>query len=122
MKPISADKNLVAHCGLYCGACRAYLNSRCPGCHENAKASWCKVKACCAEHGYSTCVDCREFADPKLCGKFSNVFSKVFGVLFNSNRAACIEKIRTTGLEEYAVFMAEKKRPSLPRRGQPTLF
>ena len=29
-KPIAVDKNLVAYCGLYCGACSAYLKDRAP--------------------------------------------------------------------------------------------
>jgi len=32
MKEIIADEKLVAKCGLYCGACGAYLKGRCPGC------------------------------------------------------------------------------------------
>ena len=43
MKEIVADPKLVAYCGLYCGACGAYLRGRCPGCIENYKATWCKV-------------------------------------------------------------------------------
>lgn len=117
MKPMTADKNLVAHCGLYCGACRSYLRGRCPGCHENTKASWCKVRACCAEHGYATCADCQELSDPNGCGKFNNIFSKVIGVVLNSNRQACIQKIREAGLEGYALYMTERKRMTLPRRG-----
>jgi hypothetical protein len=40
MKEVLVNKDLVAHCGLYCGACGAYLKGRCPGCHENVKAGW----------------------------------------------------------------------------------
>ena len=49
---------LVARCGLYCGACGSYLKGRCPGCRENVKATWCKVRACCGEHSYASCADC----------------------------------------------------------------
>jgi len=67
MKPIVADVNLTAYCGLYCGGCGAYRRERCPGCHENKKRGWCKVRACCLENGYSTCADCRIVADPRDC-------------------------------------------------------
>lgn len=40
MKEIEADKNLIAACGLYCGACRKYLSAKCYGCHNNEKATW----------------------------------------------------------------------------------
>jgi len=39
MKTITSNAELVAYCGLYCGACGAYLKGRCPGCHENKKAT-----------------------------------------------------------------------------------
>jgi hypothetical protein len=117
MKEITANKDLVARCGLYCGACGAYLKGRCPGCHENAKATWCKVRACCGEHGYATCADCKEFTNPNDCGKFNNVISKVIGVVFGSNRQACVLKIRELGADGYATFMTERRRQSLPRRG-----
>jgi len=44
MKEIAADKDLVACCGLYCGACGAYLKGRCPGCRENSKACVLKIR------------------------------------------------------------------------------
>jgi hypothetical protein len=115
MREITADKNLVAYCGLYCGACKSYLRERCPGCHENAKATWCTIRTCCAEHGYQSCADCNEFKDPKQCAKFDNFVSRVFGLLFRSNRAACIECIRQKGLESFAGDMAARRAQSMPR-------
>jgi hypothetical protein len=117
MKEITADGELVAYCGLYCGACGSYLKGRCPGCHENVKAGWCKIRTCCAEHDYATCVDCREFTDPNRCGKFNNIVSKVIGVVLNSNRPACVLKVRELGLDGFAALMAKRKRQTLPRRG-----
>ena len=46
MKNIESDKELIAACGLYCGACRKYLAERCPGCRLNEKAAWCKIRSC----------------------------------------------------------------------------
>ena len=43
MKEIVADTNLIGYCGLYCGACKRYLKDKCPGCHKNEKAAWCKT-------------------------------------------------------------------------------
>ncbi len=117
MKEIAASKDLVARCGLYCGACRSQLKGSCPGCRDNVKASWCKIRTCCADHSYATCADCKDFEDPNDCPKFNNLISKVIGVVMNSNRKACVLKIRELGLEEYAVFMSGQKRQSLPRRG-----
>jgi hypothetical protein len=115
MKQIIADRNLVAYCGLYCGACRKYLNDSCPGCHENNKAGWCKIRACNIMNNYNSCADCKEFADPMECGKFNNFFSKIFALIFKSDRAACIAKIKSGGYEEYAAFMADQKLQSIKR-------
>jgi hypothetical protein len=115
MKPITADKSLVAFCGLYCGACRKYLSGSCPGCHENQKASWCKIRSCNIEHGYASCADCKEFTDPLACKKFNNFISRIFAVIFKSDRAACIAKIRESGYEGFAQFMADHHLQSIKR-------
>jgi hypothetical protein len=117
MKQIMADQNLVAYCGLYCGACGSYLKGRCPGCRENAKAGWCPQRKCCAEHQYTTCADCKEFEDAKDCRHFNSFIAKLMSLVLNSNRPACVLKIRELGTEGFAAFMAEKKRQTLSRRG-----
>jgi hypothetical protein len=113
MKEIVSDTHLVAHCGLYCGACSAYLKDRCPGCHDNERASWCKVRSCCIEHEFATCADCSEFPDPKDCKKFHNFMSKLFGLIFRSNRSTCIEQVRRLGLQGHADNMAAHKRQAI---------
>ena len=37
MKEIKENVGLVAYCGLYCGACKAYLKEKCSGCLNNEK-------------------------------------------------------------------------------------
>jgi hypothetical protein len=115
MRQIVADKNLIARCGLYCGACRRYLREQCPGCHENAKAGWCKVRTCCIDRQYASCADCSEHTDPMACGKFNNVISRLFGFVFRSDRAACVAAIRQNGPEAFASDMARRRTPSMPR-------
>jgi len=117
MKEVVADSKLVAHCGLYCGACSSCLKGRCPGCHENQKAGWCRVRTCCIEHSFATCADCKEHSDPNACRAFNNFFSRAIGFFLNSDRKACIEKVRALGPEGYAAFMAEHRLQKLPRRG-----
>jgi hypothetical protein len=117
MDEIRTDPNLIARCGLYCGACGAFRKGRCPGCRDNAKASWCKIRSCCAEHSYASCADCTEFANPSDCKKFNNFVAKAIGVVLNSNRQACIHKIRELGRDGYAAYMTKYGRQSLPRRG-----
>ena len=115
MLEVTADPKLVACCGLYCGACGAHRKGKCPGCRKNKKATWCKVRSCCLERGYASCAECADFPDPMKCEKFNNFFSKVFGLLFRSDRAACVRQIRSLGLEGHAKDMAEKKRVSIKR-------
>jgi hypothetical protein len=117
MSQTKVDKNLIACCGLYCAACGKYAKGRCPGCRGNTKAGWCKVRRCCLEHGYLSCADCKEHLDPMSCKLFNNFIARIFGLVFNSNRQACILKIRELGPEGFASFMAERGLQSLPRRG-----
>lgn len=113
MKAIVADASLVARCGLYCGACKRYLKGGCPGCTDNVKASWCKVRTCCIEHEFSSCADCHEFDDPKDCGKYNTLIARMFGLLLRSDRRACIMQIKDHGIETYAQTMARNEAMTL---------
>ena len=115
MKPITADANLVAYCGLYRGACGTYRCGRCSGCHDNQKATWCKVRTCCVENGYSSCAECEITADPRDCKKFNNFISKIFGLIFRSDRRDCVLQIREKGIEAHAELMAAQKMPAIRR-------
>ena len=115
MKPIVADVQLVAYCGLYCGACGAYRRGRCPGCHQNQRAGWCKVRTCCMENGYSSCAECKTPTDPRDCKKFNNFIAKLFGLIFRSDRRACILQIRETGLQGHAEQMAARQTQTIRR-------
>lgn len=114
-KEIVPDKNLVAFCGLYCGSCRSYLTGKCPGCKENAKATWCKVRQCCLENGFQSCADCKT-VEPVECKKFNNFISKTFGFVFNSDRSACIARIKEVGYDEYSIEMAKNRIQTIKRR------
>jgi hypothetical protein len=115
MSDIVADVNLVAYCGLYCGACGRYLKGKCPGCAENEKASWCKIRACCIENNYSSCAACEQVADVKDCKKFDNFMAKIFSLIFRSDRRACIMRIKEIGPEQFAIEMAQNKTQSIRR-------
>lgn len=104
MKSIKPDVRSIAACGLYCGACRKYLAGKCPGCKQNAKASWCKIRTCCMAKGFSTCAECP--LDVRECKLFSNWVAKVFAILFRSDRPACIRYIREHGEQAFAEKMA----------------
>ena len=96
-------KDRIAACGLYCGMCRKFISGKCPGCRENAGASWCKVRDC-------------TVTSPEECGKFDNFISKLFAFIFGSDRKACIRRIKETGYEGYAHEMEEKKNMTIKRR------
>ena len=108
MKEICVDRDLIAYCGLYCGACKRYLKEKCPGCKENVKAAWCKIRTCCIENSYASCADCQIVEDMKDCKKFNNFISKLFAIIFRSDRFSCIALINKKGYDEYAKEMAEK--------------
>lgn len=106
MKEVISDVKMVAYCGLYCGACRSCLKGKCPGCHNNEKASWCLIRKCCDENGYSSCADCREYDNPMDCKKFNTFISKIFAFVFRSDRPACIRQIKDIGIMAHADKMA----------------
>lgn len=114
-KEIIADKNLIAACGLYCGACRAFLTGKCPGCKDNAKATWCKVRQCCMENKFQSCADCN-MVELKDCKKYSNFISKIMAYVFNSDRPACIARIKEIGYDGFAAEMADSKKQSIKRK------
>ncbi len=115
MKNITADKKLIAKCGLYCGACSKFLKSSCPGCQDNIKATWCKVRSCCLEHSYGSCAECSSYAQAVECGKFNNFIARIFGFIFRSDRNACIERIKELGPESYAREMTEQQKQTIKK-------
>ena len=115
MPEIQVDAGLVARCGLYCGACRSYLNGKCKDCAENAKATWCTIRTCCGDMQITTCAECKDFPDARDCNKFDNFVSRLFGLVFRSDRGACIDQIKALGLEGHAKAMAELGRQSIRR-------
>ena len=115
MKEITSNTDLVAYCGLYCGACGSYLKNRCPGCHENEKAKWCKVRVCCIENQYLSCADCTQFDNPNDCKKFSNIFSRLASLFFRSDRSACIQQIKKLWIQGHADNMTENKRHTIKK-------
>jgi hypothetical protein len=114
-KEIIPDKNLIAYCGLYCGECGSYLKGRCPGCKDNIKASWCKVRQCNIENQYSSCADCGK-VELEACKKYNTFISKAIGIMLNSDRAACINRIKEIGYESFSVEMANNKRQTIKRK------
>ena len=114
MESIEANKQLIAACGLYCGACRKYLSEKCPGCHRNEKATWCKIRACVNDNGFHSCAECSR--DVAGCKTYSNLIGKIFAFLFKSDRPACIRYIREHGEEAFAAEMTKRKSQTTKRK------
>ena len=119
MQDVRVVPEMVAYCGLYCGACRSHLNGKCKGCHENSKATWCTVRACCIGKNIKSCAECADHANPSDCKKFNNFMSKLFGFVFRSDRAACIAQIRDLGIDGHAAIMAKNKAHTIKRQAKP---
>lgn len=109
------QNSTVAYCGLYCGACGSFKKGKCPGCHENQKASWCQIRSCCKKEKILSCAECKSVSDPNDCRKFNNFVSKIFAVLFRSDRRACIMQIREMGIDAHAEIMESKGLQSLKK-------
>ena len=59
------------------------------------------------ERNYHSCAECK--LNPHDCKKFNNFFSKLFALIFKSDREACIRRIQKIGEETYAQEMSEKQ-------------
>jgi hypothetical protein len=99
---MSDSKEVVlAYCGLVCSDCGAYLKNKCKGCHSDKPMNrGCKVKPCAMEKNCTTCGDCGDFTDLKECKKLNNWISKIFGLIFRSDRIGNLYRIREIGIEK----------------------
>lgn len=113
-KDLIGDEKLVAACGLYCGACHKFLTGKCPGCKENEKASWCKIRTCCREQGYLSCADCR-LVKLEECRKFNHFIGKILELIFRSDRSACVRRISECGYSVYAGEMSAKRKQTIKK-------
>ncbi|MEM1551888.1 MAG: DUF3795 domain-containing protein [Candidatus Bathyarchaeia archaeon] len=62
----TADWNIVAPCGLYCGECTGLLRGECGGCRSGKGLSreyqeYCKIYKCAANKNLKICLDCASF-------------------------------------------------------------
>lgn len=78
----TVDTDLIAYCGLFCSNCKQYKKGKCPGCKENDKFTWCKIRSCCMEKKYKSCADCIDFENPKEYKKYNNFMVKIMGIFF----------------------------------------
>jgi hypothetical protein len=46
---------------------------------------------------------------------FNNWIAKVFGLIFRSDRAACVRQIRHVGIEQHASEMAKNRRQTIKK-------
>jgi hypothetical protein len=115
VKELIPSRDVIAYCGLYCGACPSYLKGKCPGCRDNVRATWCTVRKCCRENNFQTCAEC-EFVELSECKKYNTFISKVIGFMLNSDRSACIKRIREIGPEAFAIEMTESRKMTIRRK------
>ena len=93
---------VLAYCGLLCSQCGMYLKQKCGGCHSDKPMSLnCKVKPCAQQNNYISCADCRDFENLKECKKLNNFVSKIFALLFRSDRIGNLNRIREIGLDGF---------------------
>ncbi len=108
----SNNIELIAACGLYCGSCRKYIAGKCPGCKENTKASWCKIRSCNNENYTPNCSQCTLVAKGD-CKILNNSVGKVFKWIFKTDRLASLRYISRYGQDAYVYKMTELKQMSV---------
>lgn len=104
----------IAACGLFCCECRKFRSGKCPGCKGKESVTWCKIRKCSTTRGFNTCAECD--LDVTACKTHDNLVGRLFALVFNSDRAACIHYIQRNGEELYALKMKRDHRMSMPRR------
>jgi hypothetical protein len=110
---MSANEQLIAYCGLYCGACPSFTSGKCDGCRSDSaksavKYKKCPVKPCCAENGLFTCADCTECTSVKECKKYNPLLLRIVSRLEGSDRSKAVEMIKAKGQVEFLAFMESK--------------
>jgi hypothetical protein len=64
----------------------------------------CSIRRCCREKGIVTCAECEAFPAPRdyrECRKVNNLLSKLFALLFKSDRPAALALLRDQGRDAY---------------------
>lgn len=107
------DEQMIAYCGLYCGACPSFTSGKCDGCRTDSKKSAvvyksCQVRPCCIENGFSTCADCTKYASTKDCKKYNPLLLKIASRIEGTSRSKGIEMIRANGRSNFASYMEER--------------
>ena len=93
---------ILGYCGLVCSQCGMYLKNKCKGCHSDKPMHrHCKVKACAQKRNFGSCAECRDFPDLKRCKKLNNFVSKIFALIFRSDRIGNLNRIRENGLDAF---------------------
>jgi hypothetical protein len=110
---VTDKEQLIAYCGLYCGACPSFTSGKCDGCRSNSAKSavrykQCQVKLCCAENGFFTCADCTIYASTKDCKKYNPLLLRIASRIEGSDRSKAIEMIKAKGRAEFLAFMEDK--------------
>jgi len=61
----------------------------------------CPVKKCALEKDYTSCADCGDFENLKDCKKLNNFISKIFDLVFRTDRIGNLDRIREVGVEQF---------------------
>lgn len=110
------NERLIAYCGLFCGNCKQYKKGKCPGCRDNVKAKWCKIRACGIENSYNTCADCTIESRVTDCKKYNTFVSGLIELFFNTDRSECISLIKKEETEAFIQLMEKSGKMSLPKK------
>ncbi|MBN1678741.1 MAG: DUF3795 domain-containing protein [Anaerolineae bacterium] len=105
------------YCGLYCGACPAFLATRrgetidgkqCKGCKSTVLMGWCAqcpLKACAQEKGYDSCAECDSFPCAPMTAFIEDQEYPYHGLVPGD-----IETIRAIGIPAWLAEQAERWR------------
>jgi hypothetical protein len=107
---VTADPNLIAYCGRYCGACAELAAGSCPGCKRELRPAGCVVRACCREYFHASCADCARVASAAECAVFALARGDARGPGSAPERAAAVAELKRRGYQRFAALAAGRER------------
>ena len=68
----TAERDLIAYCGVDCAPCPDHTGGKCPGCRKTVwpEGDACMPVACCRKKGIDFCGECSEFP----CGEMKDFY------------------------------------------------
>lgn len=108
------ELDILAPCGVYCGACPSYGRS-CKGCasedkNQSRRSKWgCKIRICCYEKKeLRYCINCEEYPCKIIHNKLLSTHRNDPRFNYRHELPEIFKKMKTMGVEGFLNFQKDK--------------